>query len=257
MIRAELREVDKSHVDGAVRRADKSHVHGGAAADLIGGGLTKGEAMSAKARATREKDAMIRAELRGVDAGGISREPSYPHTPPRPSPPLSPLSPLSPPPAMWITREALAEAGKCLAQNGQRQPVRIDTFVCVGGGSGGGGGGSHSASKAQPDPEEQGACEFVPWPLDPLSGALLPFSAEHAHDIPGSGGAVSILSVVGDACYAAATLAAWVKEDARVRGEWARVALPASGAAVHSRLLFRAATLGGEVALDTLMKYAR
>lgn len=196
--------------------------------------------------------------------------PSPPRSPPSPPPvplsplPLSPLAPLAPPPAMWISREALAEAGHCLAQNGARQPVQTNTFVCVGGG-GGGGGGAHSASEAvEPEPEDPAACEFVRWPLDPLSGALLPFWAEHARgghharDKSGAGGgAVSgILSVIGDACYSAETLAAWVKEDAHLRGvplALARVSLPASGASVCSHLLHRAATLGGEAALDTLL----
>ena len=158
---------------------------------------------------------------------------------------------------MWITREALAEAGKCIAQNGERQAVQIDTFVCVSGG------GSYSASgSVEPEAEEAhegAACEFVPWPLDPLSGAALPFSWSQSgtgtDTSVGAGVGVGVLSVVGDACYAAETLAAWVKEDARLRGvplALARVSLPATGAEVASRLLHRAATLGGEVLLETL-----
>ena len=149
---------------------------------------------------------------------------------------------------MWITREALAEAGKCIAQNAGRQPVQTAVFVCVGSGGGGdgeGGGRDSYSALGTDEPHAEGTpCEFMPWPLDPLTGALLFFSP-----------LLQILSVIGDACYAAETLADWVKEDAHSRGvplPLARINMPVTGTEVASRLLYRAGKLGGKVARETL-----
>ena len=163
-------------------------------------------------------------------------QPSWPSPPYPPSLPEPPPLPQPPPLPMWVSQEALAEAGKCIAQNMGRQPVQSNAFVCV---SGAGGAGDISS------------CAFVAWPLDPLSGTPLLVS-------PGEGeSGIKILSVVGDACYAADTLAVWVKENARGQGiplALASVPLPITGAWVLSRLLHRAAVLGGEVTLSALQK---